>query len=162
MKLVEVLIERKANTLNRPFSYIYNGEKELGVGYRVLVDFAHQKVVAYVINISETTKSLSELEKDMGFKIGEIKDVLDDKPLLNEELLKLSNEIAEHYLSPLISVFQTMLPSSLKPASSSLKGPKIAYDTYVTLLNDSEEGLTAKQIELVRLIKANGKILKKD
>lgn len=162
MKLLEVLIERKANTLNRPFSYVYDGDKNVDVGYRVLVPFAHKDVIAYVIGSKEETRSIKEIEEEMGFRIDKVKSVLDEKPLLNEELLQLSNEIAEHYLSPLISVLQTMLPSSLKPASSALKGPKIAYDTYVKLVNDTEEGLTPKQIEIVRLLRSSGRILKKD
>lgn len=162
MKLVEVLIERKANTLNRPFSYIYNGKQSLDKGYRVLVPFAHKDVIGYVINIKDTNKDKSQIEEEMGFRIDEVKGVLDDKPLLNDELLKLSEEIAKHYQAPLISVLQTMLPSSLKPSTSSLRGPKVAYDIYVKLINDNEEGLTPKQIELVRLLRSNGKILKKD
>lgn len=162
MKLLEVLIERKANTLNRPFSYVYDLEKPIDVGYRVLVPFAHKDVIGYVIGSIEETRSIKEIEEEMGFRIDKVKSVLDEKPLLNEELLQLSNEIADHYLAPLISVLQTMLPSSLKPASSALKGPKIAYDTYVKLVNDTEEGLTPKQIELVRLLRSSGRILKKD
>ena len=162
MKLLEVLIERKAQALNRPFSYIYNGEKQVDAGYRVLVNFAHKDVVAYVIKATQTSKTKSKLESEMGFSLGEIKDVLDDKPLLNDELLKLSQEISEHYLAPLISVLQTMLPTSLKPSSASLKGPKIAYDTYVKLKNDTEDGLTPKQIEFVRMLRNSGKTLKKD
>ena len=162
MKLLEVLIERKANTLNRPFSYIYKGEKSVGVGYRVLVSFAHKDTIAYVIGVKDTDKSKAQLEDEMGFQIGEIKDVLDEKPLLNDELFKLSKEVSSYYLAPLISVLQTMLPSSLKPSSASLRGPKIAYDTYVKLIDDSEDDLTPKQIELIRLLKANGRILKKD
>ncbi len=162
MKLLEVLVERKANTLNRPFSYVYDLDKNIGVGFRVLVPFAHKDIIGYVIGVKEEYKSLEELEEEMGFRIDKVKDVLDEKPLLNEELLQLSNEIADHYLAPLISVLQTMLPSSLKPASSALKGPKIAYDIYVKLINDTEEGLTPKQIELVRLLRHSGRILKKD
>ena len=162
MKLLEVLIERKANTLNRPFSYIYNGEKPVDVGYRVLVSFAHKDTIAYVIGLKETDKTKEQLEEEMGFQIGEIKDVLDEKPLLNDELIKLSQEVSDYYLAPLISVLQTMLPSSLKPSTSALRGPKVAYETYVKLINDDEDDLTPKQIELIRLLKANGRILKKD
>ena len=162
MKLLEVLIERKASALNRPFSYVYNGSKAVDVGYRVLVSFAHKDVIAYVTKCEETNENLGELEKEMGFKIGEIKDVLDEKTLLNDELLDLSKEIADYYLAPLISVLQTMLPTSLKPSSASLRGPKIAYDTYVKLIKDNEEGLTPKQIELLRLLRSSGPILKKD
>ena len=137
MKLLEVLIERKAQALNRPFSYIYLGEEEVDVGYRVLVDFAHKEVVAYVIKSTIVNKTKEELETEMGFSISEIKGIIDDKPLLNKELLELSNKVSEYYLSPLISVLQTMLPTSLKPSKSALRGPKVAYDTYVKLKNDT-------------------------
>lgn len=164
MKLLEVLIERKAQALNRPFSYIYKGEKEVDAGYRVLIPFANsnKEIVGYVVNAIDTNESKEDIEKRMGFSISEIKDVLDEKPLLNDELIKLSYEISDYYLAPLISVLQTMLPTSLKPSKSSLKGPKIAYETYVKLIDESEDGLTPKQIELSRLIASSGRILKKD
>lgn len=163
MKLLEVLIERKVQSLNRPFSYAYFGTKDVGVGFRVLIPFANKKIVGYVVSISETNKSLEDVQKELGFKVSSVIDVIDEKPLLNDELMKLANEIKDHYCAPLISVLQAMLPTSLKPSSASLKGPKIAYDTYVKLLSDDESGLTPKQIELLRRIKsADGLMLKKD
>ena len=162
MRLLNVLIERKAQSLNRPFSYTYKGNKPVDVGYRVQVSFANQKLVGYVIKCEEVDKSTEDIEKELGFKVFEIDDVIDEKPLLNKELMDLAEEVSDYYLSPMISTLQTMLPTSLKPSSASLKGPKIAYDTYVHLLDASEEGLTAKQIELVRLLAKNGDILKRD
>lgn len=162
MRLLQVLIERKAESLNRPFSYVYKGDKVVDVGYRVLVPFAKQKLVAYVIKCEECNKSISALEKELGFSINEIEDVLDEKPLLNDELFKLAQEISDYYIAPLISVLQTMLPTSLKPSSSALKGPKIAYDTYVHLEKNNEDGLTPKQIEVVRLLAKSGDVLKKE
>ncbi len=162
MRLLEVLIERKAQSLNRPFSYAYNGTKSVEKGFRVLIPFNNKDIVGYVLNVEETSNTLEELEKEKGFKISYIKDVLDDKPLLNEELMNLAKRISDYYLAPLISVLQTMLPKSLKPSLSSLHGPKIAYDLYLHLEDDNEEGLTPKQIELIRLLKNGGDILKRD
>ena len=162
MRLLDVLIERKAQSLNRPFSYVYKGDKPVDVGYRVLVPFANQRLVGYVTNCEETNKSIKSLEQEYGFTINEISDVIDEKPLLNKELIELANDVADYYMSPLISVLQTMLPTSLKPSSSSLKGPKIAYDVYLHLEKDDEVGLTPKQIELVRLLAKNGDVLKRD
>ncbi len=162
MKLVEVLIERKAESLNRPFSYLYYGSKNIDIGFRVIVPFAKTKLVAYVLKVIDTNKSKEELESLTGYKISDIIDVIDDKPLLNKELMQLANKMSEYYLSPLISVLQSMLPTSLKPSFSSLKGPKIAYDSYYVLVDGTEEGLTPKQIELIRKLKSNGPILKRD
>ena len=162
MRIVDILIERKSQNLNRPFSYFYDGNKPISVGVRVLVNFANSRLVGYVINVYETNKSIVEIEKEYGFKINPILDIIDEKPLLNEELLKLADEISSYYIAPLISVLQTMLPPSLKPSFSSLTAPKIAYDSYLRVIDDNEDNLTLKQIEILRLIKNNENVLKKD
>lgn len=162
MKLVELLIEYAVNTLDRPFTYIYKGNKKIDAGFRVLVSFSSKEIVGYVLSVKDTSLSKEELEESLGYNINEIIDVIDEAPLLNEDLLNLSNEISEYYLASKISVLQAMLPPSLSPRRSSLKAPKIAYDIYIELISDNEEGLTPKQIELIRLLKLEGRILKKE
>ena len=162
MKIVEILIEYANYSLDRPFSYFYKGDKRVDVGFRVLVSFHNRESVGYVINCYETDKPIEELEKDLGFKIEEVVDVLDETPLLNDELLLLADKVSDYYLSPKISVLQTMLPPSLSPRRSSLKAPKVAYDIYVKAIDTNEEGLTDKQIEILRLVSSVDKVLKKE
>ena len=162
MKIIELLIEHHNYSLNRPFSYSYTGEKKVERGYRVLVDFNHQELVGYVTKVYETNKSVKELEEELGFQISEIKDVIDNAPLLNEDLMELAEQVSEYYLATKISVLQTMLPPSLSPRRSSLKAPKIAYDQYVVIKNYREDDLTSTQIELLRLINANQPVLKRE
>ena len=162
MLLVETLIEYASHSLDRPFSYIYKGNKKIERGYRVLIEFNHREIVGYVLKVSKTDKSKEELEDSLGFRIDEIIDVLDSSPLLNDDLLALADQVAEYYLAPKISVLQTMLPPSLSPRKSSLKAPKIAYDQYVRVINDDETGLTNKQIELLRLLNTADKVLKRE
>lgn len=162
MQVVEVLIEYAKSSLNRPFSYFYNGNKKLKKGIRVLLDFNHRDIIGYVVNVTDTNQTIEQYEEEKGFSISEIKDVIDDEPLLNEELLSLLNEVSSYYLVPKISVLQSMLPPSLSPKKTSLKAPKIAYDQYLEVINDDESDLTNKQIELLRLIKNDGRILKRD
>ena len=162
MLLVETLIEYASHSLDRPFSYIYKGNKKIERGYRVLIEFNHREIVGYVLKVSETDKNKEELEDSLGFHIDEIIDVLDSSPLLNDDLLALADQVAEYYLAPKISVLQTMLPPSLSPRKSSLKAPKIAYDQYVRVINDDETGLTNKQIELLRLLNTADKVLKRE
>ena len=162
MKILEVLIEYGTYSLNRPFSYLYDGNKGVLSGMRVLLSFNKKEIVGYVLNVQDTFKTKEELEQESGYSLSFIIDVLDETPLLNEELLKLSDEISNYYLSPKISVLQTMLPPSLSPKHTSLKAPKIAYEQYLRCINDDEEGLTAKQIEILRLIKSVDKVLKKE
>ena len=162
MLIVETLIEYASHSLNRPFSYVYKGKKNIEKGYRVLIEFNHREIVGYVINVQETNKTVEELETELGFNIDEIKDVLDNSPLLNEDLLNLADQVADYYLAPKISVLQTMLPPSLSPRKSSLKAPKVAYDQYLRVIDLDEDGLTNKQIELLRLIASVDKVLKRE
>ena len=162
MKVIELLIEHNKYSLNRPFSYVYFGSKKVERGYRVLVDFNHQELVGYVTKVTESDKSIEELESKLGFKISEINDVLDSSPLLNDDLMNLADEISDYYLASEISVLQTMLPPSLSPRRSALKAPKIAYDQYVKIKRYSEEDLTSTQIELLRLIHQNQPVLKRE
>ena len=162
MKIVDVLIERKIQSLNRPFSYVAKDDALIEVGERVLVPFNNKNIVGYVINVTKTDKSITELEKEFGYKLFEIRKIIDEKPLLTPELILLADEIKNYYLAPYISILQAMLPLSLKPTSSSLKGPKIAYEYFVKIVSDNEDNLTPKQIELLRLVKNNGEVNKKD
>ena len=162
MKVIEVLIEYSNYSLDRPFSYYYLGNKRVDVGFRVLVSFNNREIVGYVVRTYETDKSLEKLEEELGFKLGEIVDVIDENPLLSDDLLSLADKVSDYYIAPKISVLQAMLPPSLSPRKSSLKAPKIAYDKYVRVINKDETGLTDKQIELLRLISSVDKVLKKE
>ena len=162
MKIVEILIEYANYSLDRPFSYLYKGNKRLDVGYRVLVNFNNREVVGYVTKCYEYNKDIKTLEDELGFSVGEVVDVIDDAPLLSDDLLKLSDQVADYYLAPKISVLQSMLPPSLSPRRSSLKAPKVAYDLYIRAINNNEDGLTDKQIELLRLIASSEQVLKKE
>lgn len=160
--VVKVLIEHPAYAINRPFSYAYNLIKTPQVGERVVVTFNNKEVVGYIVEVEKNELTQEEYEKELGYKLSSVTRLIDDEPILTGELLKLAQEVANYYLSPLISVYQAMLPPSLKPTSASLKNAKIAYETYVKCIDASEEDLTLKQIELLRLIKSNVEIKKSE
>ena len=162
MQIVKVLIEYANRTLNRPFSYVYTGKLKIQKGIRVLVNFNHRDIVGYVIDVEESKKTIEELETESGYQLNEIVSVIDQTPLLDKELLALLDEVSSYYLAPKISVLQAMLPPSLSPRKSSLKAPKIAYDQYYEFVDDNEEGLTNKQIEILRFIKQEQRLLKRD
>lgn len=162
MLILDVLIQYTAHAVNRPFSYTYTGDRKIQIGYRVLVKFHNASIVGYVVGISETEQSREKIESESGYKISEVINVLDNNPILNDELMHLSEQISQYYLAPKISVLQSMLPPSLKPSSSSLKAPKIKYDEYLSIRNDDETDLTSKQIEVMRFIKLYKNVLKQE
>lgn len=162
MRIVEILIEYASHTLDRPFSYLYEGKKKIGPGFRVLVNFNHRVLMGYVLSVKSTDQTSEQLEEESGYRLDYLVDVIDESPLLNEDLFALAKRVSDYYLAPFISVLQAMLPPSLSPRKSSLKAPKIAYDQYLSINRYTEDDLTDKQIEILRLIKKEGKILKKE
>lgn len=164
MKIVEVLTQYGARVLDRPFTYLYYGEKELAPRYRIKIDFSGHPAVGFVLSVKDTNQTREQIEEQSGYALKVIteEDIIDEVPLLDDDLMDLAKEVAEYYCAPLITVLQAMLPLSLSPKLSSLKGPRIAYEKWVEALTSDEEGLTPKQKEMLRLIVKNGPILKKE
>lgn len=164
MKILDVLTQYGARELDRTFSYLYVGKRNIEKRFRVRINFGKSEAMGFVMGIHETEKNPKQLEEENGYAFKYINedDIIDEEPLLSDELMDLAQEVASYYLAPLISVLQAMLPPSLSPRLSSLKGPKIAYEKWVELLDKSEDGLTAKQVEMLRLIAKNTPILKKE
>lgn len=164
MKILEVLTEYGTRSLDRTFSYLYNGSRPIGPRFRIKIDFHGRLVMGFILSSEETSKSVEELSEEKGYPLKMIQeeDVVDIEPLIDENMFLLAKKVASYYCSPLISVIQTMLPITLSPKSSSLRGPKIAYEKYLEILDKKEDGLTDKQIEILRLISKNSPILKKE
>ncbi len=105
---VDVLVEVSVGNQNQMFTY--NVEQSLQpkikTGIRVIVPFGSRKLEGFVININNTT--------DIEYDLKNIIEVVDEKPVLNEELLDLGNYMSDFYLAPLIHCYQTMLPVALK------------------------------------------------
>lgn len=164
MKILSVLTEYGASALDRYFTYLYAGSKRLEPSFRVRISFGKQTAMGFVIEVLESDKTPAEIESEKGFPLKTIEDadIIDEEPLLNDSLLSLAQKAAAYYFSPLISVLQAMLPPSLSPRLSALKGPKIAYEKWVELDDPDETGLTDKQIEALRLIAHEGPLPKKE
>jgi primosomal protein N' (replication factor Y) len=160
--ILDVLLEYGSQSLDRTFSYLYDGNKKVGPRFRVLLDFNGRPAMGLILKIQETSLSPHELEVQNGYPFKFVKDIIDEEPLLTDSLYSLAKEVSDYYLSPLMSVIQAMLPLSLSPKLSSLHGPKVAYEKWVETISSTEDGLTDKQIEMLRLITKNGPILKKE
>ena len=96
MLLLGVIIEYAANSLDRPFSYAYNGNEKIKEGIRVVVPFNNRKVVGYVVSVSETNDTLEEIKENTGYNIKEIYSIIDKEPILNEELTQLASDISSY------------------------------------------------------------------
>ncbi len=162
MKVYEVLIEYTSSNLDRLFSYFYEKDDPIQLLSRVIVPFNNKLVCGVVININQVNETKEEYIKKTGFEIKNISSVIDKEPLLNEELANLSLEIANYYFAPRISVFFSMLPPSLKPKLSSQNKPKIAYESFVKVIDNNIDNLTKKQIDLLNKISTQQTIKKSE
>ncbi|MBO8427166.1 MAG: primosomal protein N' [Firmicutes bacterium] len=133
MYLLKVLVERKIFNLDNTFFYFSNNEVKVGV--RVKVNFHESILFGFVLEVNEITKPIKEIEEEYGFEIKEVNEIIEDEPILNEELMKLGVVLAKKYFAPLISVYQTFLPSTLRPKN--LKNiSKISYSYFYIVHKD--------------------------
>lgn len=147
--IVEVLVEIKAWKIDKTFSYHVPSalEKEIAIGKRVLVPFQKRELEGFIINILD----------EVTYETKDIIKVIDENPVLNEELLELGKYISKKNLCNLISAYETMLPVALKAKNGTTINKR--YQTYLEV-NSIDIKLTPKQLEIVELIKKYGRVLK--
>ncbi len=147
----EVLVELRAKAVDKTFTYkVPNGMKVVK-GIRVLVPFGSRKLEGFVLNVLNNGS--------FDFEVKEIISVIDDKPVINEEMMELGKYISKKTLSPLITAYQTMLPSALK-AKNGFKVSK-KYVSYL-VIDKENTALKGKQLEIYNLVKEKNKVLKKE
>jgi len=139
---VKVLIEHPVHSLDMTFDYLSTVNLQTGV--RVIVPFNHRRLTGYVEDVVQTFCTQEELEQQAGFHYNYITKIIDDEPLLNQELQTLANQLSQMTLSPRIACLQAMLPSQLKPSTHQTIGKKMK-----TIIRVCHEGMpqTKKQKE---------------
>src|SRR6476660_1760993 len=88
--------------LDRAFTYAVNGVVP-AVGARVLVPFSGQRLMGVVLRV-HNDRPADDIE------VKPIQQVLDDAPLLPDELMRLASWIAQYYVAPLGEVLRGMMP----------------------------------------------------
>lgn len=140
--IAEVLTESKAKNLDQTFSYLVpeSMEQKLKVGCRVRVPFGRQTLEGFVTALLE--------EQNGTYELKEIETMIDEKPVLTEELLKLGDYMSKKTLSKKVFCYQTMLPTALK-AREGFSVPK-KYQTYLKInkVSGNETPLQKKILDL--------------
>lgn len=132
--LLSVLTEHKVLSLDRNFTYY--SSKEVFVGSRVRINFNGQFLVGFILKV-EKIDNLDQKQKELGFKIKEISEIIDEKPIINKNLLYLAKKVKERYLYTMIGVLNTMLPPSLRGDSSFANKVKIQYIKFYELIDEN-------------------------
>lgn len=157
MYILKVLIEHPVHSLDTTFDYL--SQEPLVAGVRVSVRFGYQKLIGYVEHVEQTNLSQEELEKNAGFTYHFIDEVIDQEPLLNEELQQLAIQLSHMTLSPRIACLQAMLPSQLKPSTTKSVGKKWIKTVSVKNLGVPK---TKKQKECLDYLQEHPQIAYKD
>jgi len=150
--IIDVLVEINFNS-EQTFSYAVplNLINDIKIGKRVLVPFNNKTLEGFIVGINND-------KKDLKYELKNILSIIDEEPVLNEEMLSLGKYISKKTVSNLISVYQTMLPSSLKAKNKNNK-TKPKYETYVILIDNSYIPKNKSQEEILKILK-QGETLK--
>lgn len=129
---IEVLTQIGAKAVDQNYTYRVpdNLKNKIKVGIRVKIPFGKMILEGFVMSIN----NIINYDKD---KIKDIIDIIDDEPVLNEEMLKLGKYMSGNLLCSLVSTYQVMLPKALKAEINS--NIKIKYNKYLRRKKSIEE-----------------------
>src|SRR5690625_5104768 len=136
--VAHVLVEIQARKMVKTFTYLVPHELQdkIQIGIRVLVPFNNRKLEGFVLKIDTNFTSSYELKNIIA--------LIDNHPVINEEMLELGKLLSKKTFTNLISVYQTMLPKALKAKSKTIINKK--YETYLVLNSfDNNEITSSKQ-----------------
>ena len=141
--IINVLVEQRVKNNDQLFSYLVPNSliDKIKIGKRVLVPFGNKKVEGFILEILN--------DKQVDVKLKNIIDVIDEHPVLTDEMIELGKYISNIYLAPLISCYQTMLPVALKAKKNTKIG--IKEEKYIKLNKPKDE--IKKYIESCKFLK---------
>lgn len=145
MKLAHVFVEHPIMHLDHTFTYRcdnFNVER----GMRVQVPFGTTSILGFVSEVEDVRE---EQLAQYTYALKAILNVIDEEPLINEELFQLADWMAKTCVAPAISCFGCMLPAKLKPRSSH---GQIKKERWVRYCKDGE-ALSVKQQRALEIIK---------
>lgn len=151
MYIVEVVIEYQNLAVSKSFDYYSNTKIPLYT--RVIVNFNNREIMGFVIAV----KDYEEKE----YEIKQILRLVDEKPIISEELYQLAYFLEETYLVSKIQALQTILPPGLKPSS---KNKEINVKELCYEISESDQKISNRQLKLLEELKkqkANEKILRR-
>ena len=101
MKIAQVFVEHPIMHLDHTFTYACDGFS-VQRGVRVQVPFGKTSIIGFVMQVETITEQQAA---GYGFTIRPIDKVIDEEPLLNEELFALGEWMAKTCIVPMISCF---------------------------------------------------------
>ena len=134
--------------INTPFTYFIPPEyvESAEVGRRALVPFGKRMLTGFIVDVSDNPGNIARS------KIKPIQNVLDDEPVFDDHMLKLSEWVADYYMTSQGEVLKASMPF----------GTMVKSRTRIYLSEgefDSISSLTNQQKEVLDIIKAHEPVL---
>ncbi len=152
MYIISVWIEHPIRTLDQTFTYL--ADCEIKQGCRVSVPFGTKQLTGFTEECEYTDEAEQQINERLNMKVKYITSIIDEEPLLNDELHDLAIWMKETTLSTTISCFQAMLPSIIKPKG---KLKSASSEKWVKLTN-LEVSLTPKQLEVYQYVQSHTEV----
>ena len=155
-----VVIQYGSKAVDREFTYVVPARfyGRIKIGHRVRVMFNNREIEGFVLSLFDNYNG--------EYKLNEILSLVDEEPILNDEMLFLGEEICNKTLCSKISAYQVMLPKALKASESTNIG--IKKNRYVVLnvgMDELNEYICKcrfeNQIRILNELRDKGKILLK-
>ena len=147
----DILVEVVAKSTDKTFTYrIPEGMKAM-VGMRALVPFGKRNIEGFIVKIYN--------HEEFDYEVKDIIKLVDDRPVLNEEMLELGKYISKKTLSPLTLAYQTMLPRALKAKEKTNINKKFV--KYLRVIKDGDFK-TEGQRKVFEYVKSRGFVLKSE
>src|SRR4051794_24071914 len=98
--------------LRRTFTYkvTANNAGRVQIGTRVVVPFGKRMLTGYVLDIFDQLPPEADVQVE---KIKSVSDVLDEEPILTDEIIRLARWTADYYLSFIGEVLRASLPAGM-------------------------------------------------
>ncbi len=145
-KYAKIIVDNRSSAVDRPFTYKIDSDmnNSIKVGMRVVIPFGrgNKMIKGLVISIEENLQ--------LDYNVKSIIDVLDDKPLISNNLIILSLWIKDKYLASYIDSFQPCLPP----------GDYKEVNTFIELMEEYDDfKTTIEEEKIINYLKRDETIL---
>lgn len=149
---IDVLVEVG---LHSTFTYLVpvEFESKIEIGKRVQIPFGSRTIEGFILNINKNYN-------DQQYELKKVISVIDDEPVLNEEMLSLGSYMSDYYFTSLIKCYQVMLPVALKARNKTKIGKKT--EVYIVLNKQADYSniTNEKQLGLIQMLGQQERIKK--
>lgn len=143
--IARVVVDIKSSAVDKFFDYVIPDDLNVLIGHRVLVPFGNKFIEGFVVD----KKNNSDIDIT---KLKEIKSVLDEEPLLSDNMLKLAFFMQKKFFLRLIDCIRLFIPSFIYKNKTKEK-----FKEYIRLnCDDFSLSSSPKQLEILLYLKEKG------